>query len=252
MTIEEMKSRKKELGYSYRKLSELSGVPLGTVQKVLGGKTPTPRYNTLHALEQVLRRPARQVMIREENAVYQVQEQSAAHSAAVSCPGARTEILYGTLYQYPPSVIGDRRMAGLLYRAVMDQLDGEPQTYAVVLSPVLDLSDGVSRTVTVPDLCVAKPPVKYGDLTDGSTVYMAADFVAGQASVESRYLKTGCYAGAGLREYWRIDSALRQVEVYSFLKETVHTVYSFADVIPLQIPSGTCMVDFAEICKGIA
>ena len=32
MTVEEMKQRKKELGYSNEKLSELSGVPLGTVQ----------------------------------------------------------------------------------------------------------------------------------------------------------------------------------------------------------------------------
>ena len=37
MTVEEMKQRKKELGYSNEKLSELSGVPPGTVQKVLGG-----------------------------------------------------------------------------------------------------------------------------------------------------------------------------------------------------------------------
>ena len=35
MTVEEMKQRKKELGYSNEKLSELSGVPLGTVQKFL-------------------------------------------------------------------------------------------------------------------------------------------------------------------------------------------------------------------------
>ena len=32
MTIEEMKRRKRELGYSFNKLSELSGVPVGTLQ----------------------------------------------------------------------------------------------------------------------------------------------------------------------------------------------------------------------------
>ena len=51
MTVEEMKQRKKELGYSNEKLSELSGVPLGTVQKVLAGVTRSPRYETLIALE---------------------------------------------------------------------------------------------------------------------------------------------------------------------------------------------------------
>ena len=54
MTVEEMKQRKKELGYSNEKLSELSGVPLGTVQKVLAGVTRSPRYETLIALEREL------------------------------------------------------------------------------------------------------------------------------------------------------------------------------------------------------
>ena len=56
MTVEEMKQRKKELGYSNEKLSELSGVPLGTVQKVLAGVTRSPRYETLIALERILKK----------------------------------------------------------------------------------------------------------------------------------------------------------------------------------------------------
>ena len=55
MTVEEMKQRKKEFGYSNEKLSELSGVPLGTVQKVLAGVTRSPRYETLIALERILK-----------------------------------------------------------------------------------------------------------------------------------------------------------------------------------------------------
>ena len=56
MTIQEMQERKRELGYSYAKIAELSGVPVGTVQKVLGGITRMPRYDTLAALERVLGR----------------------------------------------------------------------------------------------------------------------------------------------------------------------------------------------------
>ena len=44
MTIEEMQRRKKEFGYSNEKLAELSGVPLGTVQKVMSGSTKSPRH----------------------------------------------------------------------------------------------------------------------------------------------------------------------------------------------------------------
>ena len=53
MTIEEMKIRKKELGYSNKMLAEKSGVPLGTVQKVLGGITKCPRKRTVEALSSV-------------------------------------------------------------------------------------------------------------------------------------------------------------------------------------------------------
>lgn len=54
MRIEEMLRRKTELGYSYKQIAELSGVPLGTVQKVFGGYTKSPRYDTLQALERAL------------------------------------------------------------------------------------------------------------------------------------------------------------------------------------------------------
>ena len=54
MTLEEMKARKKELGYSYREISRRSGVPIGTVQKIFGGITSSPRMETIAALEKIL------------------------------------------------------------------------------------------------------------------------------------------------------------------------------------------------------
>ncbi|MFR3386346.1 MAG: hypothetical protein ACLTST_07950 [Lachnospiraceae bacterium] len=40
MTIQEMKQKKKELGYTNEMVSALSGVPLGTVQKVFARAAP--------------------------------------------------------------------------------------------------------------------------------------------------------------------------------------------------------------------
>ena len=53
MTVDEMKEKKRQLGYSSEKLAKLSGVPLGTVQKIFGGFTKAPRYKTLQSLEKV-------------------------------------------------------------------------------------------------------------------------------------------------------------------------------------------------------
>ena len=54
MTLEEMKRIKQERGYSLAQLSEYSGVPLGTLQKIFSGETEHPRYATRRALEQAL------------------------------------------------------------------------------------------------------------------------------------------------------------------------------------------------------
>ena len=55
MTIEDIKKKKKEFGYSNQQIAKKSGVPLGTVNKIFSGMTKVPRYETLLALEKVFR-----------------------------------------------------------------------------------------------------------------------------------------------------------------------------------------------------
>jgi len=56
MTIEQMRERKRELGYSAEKLAELSGVPVSTVRKIMSGATRSPRQETIEALARALRK----------------------------------------------------------------------------------------------------------------------------------------------------------------------------------------------------
>ena len=51
---EEFKERKNELGITTEQLSRLSGIPIGTINKILNGETKSPRYTTLKALNDVL------------------------------------------------------------------------------------------------------------------------------------------------------------------------------------------------------
>lgn len=54
MTIEEMKAIKKELGITYQQLCKASGIPISTLQKILGGVTENPRASTLFVIEDTL------------------------------------------------------------------------------------------------------------------------------------------------------------------------------------------------------
>ena len=53
--IEELKNYKRNLGFSNEEIAEKSGIPLGTVQKIFGGVTRSPRRKTLLALEAFFR-----------------------------------------------------------------------------------------------------------------------------------------------------------------------------------------------------
>ena len=55
MTREEIIELKEKRGYSVAKLSEYSGVPEGTIRKIITGESKNPRLATLNALEKVLK-----------------------------------------------------------------------------------------------------------------------------------------------------------------------------------------------------
>ena len=57
MLYEKLNERKRELGLTTEQLSQLSGIPVGTINKILSGETRSPRYDTLKALEKVLYSP---------------------------------------------------------------------------------------------------------------------------------------------------------------------------------------------------
>ena len=70
MTIQEMREKKIELGYTNEKLSELTKVPYSTIQKIFAGKTIAPRRSTILALEKALQveKTFQKTLQKEENA----------------------------------------------------------------------------------------------------------------------------------------------------------------------------------------
>lgn len=79
MTIDEMRTRKKALGFTNQMIADRTGIPLSTVQKIFAGATTSPRRDTLAALEKLLSpnegshygemRPA-SILVRESAAGY--------------------------------------------------------------------------------------------------------------------------------------------------------------------------------------
>ena len=54
MGLEKIAERKKELGLTTEELSNKSGIPVGTLNKILNGTTTDPKLETVKALSRVL------------------------------------------------------------------------------------------------------------------------------------------------------------------------------------------------------
>lgn len=250
MTVAEMKQRKEELGYTYQMISEKSGVPLSTVQKIFSGATDAPRYETLMALEKVLSRPAK---VREAAAFYQAKRQGeyTLEDYYQIPEERRVELIDGVIYDMAAPTSAHQLIAGLLYAKLLAHVMEKKGTCLPMISPLDVQLDCDNRTMIQPDVVVVCDRKK----VIMRCVYGAPDFVAEVLSKSSTkrdtVIKLNKYLNAGVREYWLIDPAQKKVIVYDFESGRYPTIYGFDAKIPVSIWGGECVIDFEEVYEYI-
>lgn len=84
MTLEEMKQKKQEYGYSLEMLSKLSDVPLSTLKKLFCGQTENPRQVTIEKLTAVFEAKAKA----EARARAEVEARAEAKGYSTSVPAS--------------------------------------------------------------------------------------------------------------------------------------------------------------------
>ena len=253
MTIKEMQELRKQLGYSYEMVAKLSGVPLGTVQKVLLGITKCPRYDTLSALEDVFR-PKYESMIRETSAynASSLREEVTVEDYLELPEEERVELIDGVIYDMAAptdkhQIIGDEIQ--MRFREHIRKKKGKCIT---VTSPIDVQLDCDNRTMVQPDVIIVCDRDKFKK----GRVFGAPDLVVEVLSDSTRkkdiVIKGSKYCNAGVKEYWMIDPKKKRVYVYQFEEDFAPTVYTFADKVPVGIWNNECEVDFAEIYDYIS
>ena len=268
MTLDEMKQRKKELGYSNAQLAELSGVPLGTVQKIFGGATTTPRHETLRLLEGVLSEtpapPPRQVyrpigyaestMVRESQFRYFAKQQGeyTVDDYYHLPKDKRFELIDGVLYDMSAPSSPHQLVGGFIYAQLFNHIMSKKGSCLPMIAPVDVQLDRDEKTMVQPDVLI----VCDRDLVIRRCVYGAPDFIAEVLSPSTgnkdRYVKLHKYASAGVREYWMIDPDRQKVVVYNFQDEdAVPAVYGFDQQVPVAVLDGECIIDFSAMYEYI-
>ena len=254
MKADDLKRKKEEAGMTTATLSKLSGVPVGTINKILNGETKSPRYDTLSALEQALdsvRKPSKEV--RESGDPYGVEE-SDVHTTTDSWKLRCNMQADADSLKFPYDV-GAERMDGEMicpekpttgHQVLVSQLilqfgrfiEETGKNDLVFPSPFRVYPDSNEKTVLQPDISVVCHRERLG--RDG--LMGAPDLVMEITSSVTRKRDLGrkmCrYLEAGVREYWVLDSKTRNVLVYCFEQDELPAVYSFKEEIPVSIYEG--------------
>lgn len=253
-TIEEMRERKRELGYSYDKIAEMADLPVGTVQKVLGGFTKSPRYSTLKALEEVfVEKPAQ--TIREAQVPYPAEKKQGEFTIEdyYALPDEqRVELIDGVIYDMSPPTSIHQLVSARISNIFMNHISANKGKCIALYAPMDVQLDCDNKTMVQPDVLI----VCDRDKVKNNKIYGAPDLIVEILSQSTRkkdsLLKTQKYANAGVREYWIVDPKKKRVIVYDFENDEWPILYGFEDIVPVSIFDCKCEVNFAEVYEYVS
>lgn len=284
MNIEEIRKQKQLLGWTNQELADRADVPLGTVQKALGGATKYPRRSTLDkltaAIENGLKtedrpasipsaadrpysmsgekdRPGSSSDVCEKSIAYERQGASPRWTRQGSYTvsdyealpdDVRVELIDGVFYDMSAPTFLHQIIAGRVYVQLINFMDShEHKNCTPGISPLDVQLDQDDRTMVQPDVIILCDQKK----NTIKRIYGAPDFVLEVLSPSTRrkdmIKKLDKYMNAGVREYWMADPEKEMVTVFDFFSDTFPDYYSFDDQIPVAISGGACVIDFRPI-----
>ena len=278
MNLEEIRQKKKEYGYTNLQMAEKSGLPLATVQKVLGGTTKAPRYQTIQALASVFPQET-QYSTKPESAPNVVREPGAAYATEarpkqryprqgsytiddyLALPDdQRVELIDGVIYDMSAPTPPHQLIGGEIYALLREFLLRKNGACVPFIAPVDVQLDMDNKTMVQPDVCVVRDHSKIKQVR----IFGAPDFVVEVLSPSTKMkdilIKMQKYHSAGVREYWMVDPDAETVTRILYMPPTEDLpdgdmkmeIYPFFTPVPVGIFNDECVIDFEGIRERYA
>lgn len=273
MNIETMIAIKKEFSISYSTISEASGVPISTVQKVLGGITK-PRNSTAEALAKALTGFIKQGSPRWMGAV-SFEELLISHDNNYGLSNAagfenkssgeyevsdyenlpediRVELIDGYFYEMEAPTKKHQVILQEILIQLTSQIRKNKGDCKVYMAPSDVQLDESNKTIVQPDLFILcnKDMIKNSRRTVGAPEFII-EVLSESTRKKDMTLKLNKYEACGVKEYWIIDPNKEYIIKYFFENMSLTNIYTFNDIVPLELYEGKISVDFSEIKSEI-
>jgi len=281
MTREDIIKLKEKRGYSVAQLSQYSGVPEGTIRKIITGESKHPRVATLNALEKVL--IGDETVFAGKSYKYDSQasisfvcegevEYNAGSTALNFKPGQqvsggtikkpgeytvedymalpdgdRKELIDGVFYDMATPLFIHQAVAASLFYKIQSFIKENKGDCIAVMAPSAVQLDCDDKTMVEPDIYI----ICNRDKIKRFGVYGAPDFVLEVLSDSTRNkdlkIKSFKYMNAGVREIWYIDLKTRTLITYYEGDDYLPAIHPLEGTFGLAIYNSKLMIDLAEL-----
>lgn len=289
MTINEMREQKARRRYTYQMLSERSGIPVPTLQKIFSGETQFPRRQTLLALERAFaeleKETARSLyggnteqkeLLRDGGQAYKTpQEQHGGgdgSSAASRAEGERiwprqgtytaedylalpdeqrVELIDGVFWNMSSPGVIHQWIVGEVYRQISNYIHAHGGACRPFIAPVDVRLDNDDRTMVQPDVMILCDPGKLSpERVNGAPDYVL-EVISPSTKRKDYTLKLHKYQTAGVREYWILDPRQEVVLIYYFESDDIPVIRGLGEPVPVGIYGGDLQIDLRGVQEWI-
>lgn len=251
MNLSQMHYFKQQKGYTFAQLSEISGVPIGTIQKIFNGETRSPRYDTLQALEKALKPDDVSEYVRETASEYMLSQGQYTLDDYYALPDEqRVELIDGVFYDMAGPSLPHQAACTRISYLIQDYIEKNEGKCKVFVSPIDVQLDCDNKTMVQPDVIIVCDRNKMTT----KCVVGAPDFVievlSPSTGKKDALLKLMKYQNAGVKEYWMLDIKKRRIITYFFENDLIPVIYGMEDEVPVQLYGGDLRIDFSKACQA--
>lgn len=261
MLYETLRDRKKELNITTEQLSLLSGVPVGTINKILNGETKSPRYDTLTALNRVLFSSSESDAVSEAVIPYLTDHSEVETNSKPKIytvydyehlpDNVRAELIDGTFFfMEAPSLTHQDTITALIFEFEL-YIRSKNGNCKVFTSPIDVQLDCDNKTILQPDIVLSCEKNKRTRKRIIGAPDMCIEVTSASTRRQDYGLKVHKYMSAGVREYWIVDIQRKNIVCYYFESEDYPVFYTFQDKVPVKIYGGELVIDFCRISERI-
>ncbi len=272
MTLDELISLKEKSGFTYQQIAFLSGLPIGTVQKVLGGITKSPRYETLLALEKVLKplQSENDDCVMEEEAIYSAEPYGKSRFENVvnslnkkqgeftvedylTLPDdLRVELIDGYFFEMGAPYTPHQIIALGIINQLKNYISSNKGKCIPFMAPCDVQLDKDDKTMVQPDVLIICDRSKITKERIIGAPEFIVEVLSESTKKKDMTIKLNTYTNAGVMEYWVIDPDKLKIIVYKLEGDFDATIYGFNDEVPVEMYDGKCKVDFKPILEDIS